>query len=943
MRTILRGFVRVLALLLFMCPLARAATTTLSSSLSTSTIQVLINAASSGDTILFGPGTYSVSSTMILKCGVTYTAQIQATPSNVILSATFSEETTDIFTMNAGCTSGSTTISYLSSLHAGLIFVNAPNSNLTISHNQVGDLKCCSSNIGLAQAYSPAIYFSDPASGATNSINNATVTYNQLGDSTSCTTPGGTTPHIPSLPSSGFGPGSFMEDTESPEVFQMGSCAGIVIQTSVNGVVIEYNNFFHIEEGVHLLCYGDRCSPGDAGGSGPVTYNVTAQFNDFNQVHRIVWEEQPEAITAVTYQFNSEHDWYHPYYGAFGISMACCANPASFAPFLNTSSNVIAFNTVPSGRYGYGIEAFGTGPPKFTNNLVESPFAAGNAMTYGYNSSGIAPNFNFNTLCGQGFANAGYISQEFAGLTAPNTSGTVESATCPVPQSVAPTISPSAGSHAFPLAVTMTDPGYTSGAQPLGNTGIWYTTDGSTPVPGSGTAKYIASGGTFILPAAATVKAVGMWGTQNQPASYASGFGFTPSSVVSATYTASGTVLTLTSITLSAPSTALTAGAAAETCSLTCGYSDSSTDDCTLAADPHGNGPGAYSSSTPTVASISSACLITPLVAGTTSLKATIGALTSILPVSVTASGGGGGGASSFMGNNQENSTGVTFSGCFNSVYSISPPYATTVGLGHLFLPTDTITSGANYDLLIIAAPTATTEASSPICKGTYTAPSSTSPNAFVNVTMSGCGTIAANTPYWIAGVTNDPSGPNYGFWNCGGSSCTGSAPTTYGTGTYPSYWVCGLTYGTYTGLPSSLSANSNQVSQYVDLVPTGPTLVSAYQGNTPNAFSMVPGTGYQQHCFSLYTDGVILSCDTTDARGTAVTAWTSSNTAVLTVGAVGSGTPGLVNGVGYGQASSNCTVTGSIPCTKWVWTVTNQPATTNVINGAILRNSQIN
>ncbi|MGB8539357.1 MAG: Ig-like domain-containing protein [Acidobacteriaceae bacterium] len=108
--------------------------------------------------------------------------------------------------------------------------------------------------------------------------------------------------------------------------------------------------------------------------------------------------------------------------------------------------------------------------------------------------------------------------------------------------SVAPTISPASGPQTFPLTVTLTDPGYTSGPQPLANTGIWYTTDGSTPVPGSGTAQRLDSGGTVTLNAAATVKAVGMWGSSNQPSSYPAGFGFVPSNVVTATYSASGAI-----------------------------------------------------------------------------------------------------------------------------------------------------------------------------------------------------------------------------------------------------------------------------------------------------------------------------------------------------------------------------------------------------------------
>jgi hypothetical protein len=77
--------------------------------------------------------------------------------------------------------------------------------------------------------------------------------------------------------------------------------------------------------------------------------------------------------------------------------------------------------------------------------------------------------------------------------------------------------------------VTLTDNG--------SNTGIWYTTDGSTPVPGQGTAQLYKT--PFVVSATTTIKAVGMWGTANQPKSYPAGYGYVPSAVVSATYTAS--------------------------------------------------------------------------------------------------------------------------------------------------------------------------------------------------------------------------------------------------------------------------------------------------------------------------------------------------------------------------------------------------------------------
>jgi hypothetical protein len=83
-------------------------------------------------------------------------------------------------------------------------------------------------------------------------------------------------------------------------------------------------------------------------------------------------------------------------------------------------------------------------------------------------------------------------------------------------QAVTPQISPAAGSYTSSVKVTITDA--TSGAT------ITYTTDGSTPVPGShGTA--ISSGGSFTLTSSATVMAI------------ASASGFTNSNIATAAYT----------------------------------------------------------------------------------------------------------------------------------------------------------------------------------------------------------------------------------------------------------------------------------------------------------------------------------------------------------------------------------------------------------------------
>ena len=232
-----------------------------------------------------------------------------------------------------------TAIEYLnfSSMTTG-IFVQTSFTNLTIAHNQF-------THIPGSTSQTAAIVFESgtTSSNTASMLTKTTVSYNQLGDSNSCASPT-----------------NVMEDTNSPEDYE-GACNGIVMFTSVDGLTITYNNFNHVAEGVHINCpnYANQqyaCEPP----GGAITKNMTAEYNDFNNIHRITWEEQPQQISGVNFEYNSEHDWFMPYFGSFGLSMACCYNGTS-PPGLNGSNNVILFNVTAGvpGRYGYGMEAMG--------------------------------------------------------------------------------------------------------------------------------------------------------------------------------------------------------------------------------------------------------------------------------------------------------------------------------------------------------------------------------------------------------------------------------------------------------------------------------------------------------------------------------------------------------------------------------------------------------
>jgi hypothetical protein len=529
--------IRGLALLLLACgQLAGATTYTVDPAQSTSTIQRIITRAHAGDTVSFKVGTYKITERLVLKCGITYTGPV-ATPATAMLSSSMGEQSSIFYlysnrNLTNPCTQP-TTIQYLDFKNSGGIHVQTSFTSLNILYNQFGNLPCCNSSVA-----DQAIFFEggETTSNTASMLTNTTISHNTFGDSTSCTSPM-----------------NAMTNTHSPEDYA-GACNGIVFFTSINGLTVTYNNFYHVAEGVHINCpnYANQkyaCEPP----GGALTQNITVEHNDFSNIHRITWEQQPQQSSGIVFQYNSEHDWFMPYFGSFGLSMACCYNGTISQPNLNGSNNVIIFNTVPgpanpkgSLRYGFGMEAMGN-QALYNNELVETTNyrpctdgcgAPAPGMTYG---RGPVAHMDYNTVCGGAFAQSGsgYIVNEGLGELndAPTLVGNVTAATCPVVTSASPTISPASGAQTFPLVVTLSDPGYTSGAHPLGNTGIWYTTDGSTPVPGSPTARYLSTGGAFTLPAPATVMAVGMWGAANQPTSYPPGYGFVPSVVKTAHYT----------------------------------------------------------------------------------------------------------------------------------------------------------------------------------------------------------------------------------------------------------------------------------------------------------------------------------------------------------------------------------------------------------------------
>jgi hypothetical protein len=520
MNPVLIACTRGLALfLLAICPFARATTHRVHPGQGSSVIQRLIDGASSGDTVSFDAGTYPITSTLTLKCGLTYTGPV-ATPATAEI--TTSTRDISLTAMTGGCTSGKTTIEYLHFNGAGPLYVDTSGySDIVFAHNQVTAIPYSPSCPGACTS----LFFNGNNN---NTDSNIIIEYNTFGDVNSCT--------------AGF---SVAE----------GECAGVLFNVVgfLTNLTVKYNTFFHLNEGMHFRQVEWTATPG---ATDATCNNCDIEYNYFNAINRIALEDQVSVVGKPTIISNNVFG--NPLggtsYAGMAISAPCCVTGRLISTATTTvPSNYIQNNVIVNSSGNnttialpVGIEMTGTGT-QTTHNVVQGYVCYGVVWSgYSSNTWAILNNTIQGPIMASGSANksclggyAFFISNECGNKcgAAPVQSGNITGATPAAFTSVAPTISPSPGAQSFPLAVTLTDAGYTSGNQPLGNTGIWYTTDGSNPVPGSGTAQYIASGSAFVLPAPATVKAVGMWGRPPQPTSYPAGYGFVPSAVKSAQYT----------------------------------------------------------------------------------------------------------------------------------------------------------------------------------------------------------------------------------------------------------------------------------------------------------------------------------------------------------------------------------------------------------------------
>jgi hypothetical protein len=462
-------------------------TINVNSGMSQSTLQSTISSASSCALIVFAAGTYNISAPLTIPCNVTVTGPI-AIPATAILAATY----TGNRMLSVSNCSTPVTIGYLHFENTGAIYVTAPMSRITVTHNQFTHLPGDEN-----QSADMGIYF-DGVHGGT--ISNAVVTNNTFGDPTSCTA------------------------VMSQNTDDGGLCIGIFFQGDLNGVTVENNTFTHLEEGFHVLCYGNLCT----GSSSPSWTNFTAQWNDFNNIHRIAAEMQPQNASNVTLQYNSYENAFAPSTFSMGFSLACCAGiSGATVPYIN--NNVLLANIKPAGSYiAYAMEWWGNGG-QANNDVIQGYWANGIVWGLGGPPWEVENTIIEGPYMGAAGGGCSICNEQEGATTTPTESGNTTSTTVTPLTSTAPTISPTTGAISGATTVTLADSGI--------NHSVYYTTDGSTPTTSS--TLYT---GSFSVNLGTTVKAIGMWGQGANPTSYPSGYGYVPSSVVTASYTAASAV-----------------------------------------------------------------------------------------------------------------------------------------------------------------------------------------------------------------------------------------------------------------------------------------------------------------------------------------------------------------------------------------------------------------
>lgn len=486
-----------------LCLSAHAATYTIAAGASAASITSTANAASAstGNTVSFPAGTWNLASGVTLPClnGTIYTGPVPTfTPGigvspTAILNATFTGGNAVTIRGNTGYTvpGSGCTIQGLSIANQN-VYVAPPTSGLLFALNKVYNIVGSLKGSGNTTSWA-GVYVSDGT--------NQDIGYSSFLSNT-------------------FGPSCTDVDASITTDYN-GTCGGIIIQGSNVNVTVQGNNVSgQVEEFFHALGQGT---------GGQISKNLLIQNNDMGGVHRIGVELQQGTVSGAIVRYNSLHDYTNPTPFSFGLSLACCFAPNSTAPGVVVTGNLIIANTACAAGYcyGYGIEAWGN-QSQFTNNVIQTTASAkfANAISVGGASGALSTTPAVTGNLVQGYSPAVVCEQ---GGTFPNctyVNGAVVNSNNLV-FAIASAIASSAPS------VTLSGP-LASIAEAAANTSAYYTTDGSTPAPGQGTTKLYSA--PVIVPSGGTIKAVGMWGAGANPYSYATGFGYIPSAVQSATY-----------------------------------------------------------------------------------------------------------------------------------------------------------------------------------------------------------------------------------------------------------------------------------------------------------------------------------------------------------------------------------------------------------------------
>lgn len=370
---------------------------------------------------------------------------------------------------------------------------------------------------------------------------------------------------------------------------------------------------------------------------------------------------------------------------------------------------------------------------------------------------------------------------------------------------------------------------------------------------------------------------------------------------------------TLTSVTIAPSSSSVIVGSTINF-TATCTYSDLSTTNCTT-TDPHGNAAGSWNSTVTVDATINSTTgVLTGVAIGSTNVTAVAGTFSSnSVTVPVTAPPG-----ISVLGDSATDTAGNTSTSFINATYAV----AGTNTAGYkvqsctFYLPTGTLhVAGSKWDCGLIPAPSASTQSPNWLCWSTYTTTGTTSDYGWHSLSLPTCGVLPPSSAYWVGVVTNEPGRPGQGFSTCGGGACNGAVPTV-GIGTYP-YRFISATYGVYVGMGTAMNATTQpglQSSQYVTLATPSATLIGGFLANPGPTITISVGGAVQFSGYCSYSDGTQNICyPTPDQYGNTITAFSSDNTGVVTIGNIGSAHPGLATGVAAGTANIKGTLTGGV------------------------------